>query len=308
MSLPALPRLGFIGAGRLARCLATGFARAGYPVAAVAARSLGSAAQLARTLPLCRAVADAQAVVDSADVVFLAVPDDSISTVANTLTFGTSPARSAALVHCSGATSVEVLTPARTQGVSIGGFHPLYLFGGDEADLERIAGCSITIEAQGELATLLGALARSLGCEVLTLGNAQRMLYHGAAHYAASFALAALAEAVDVWRTLGFDESQSLRALLPMLAGTVETARTKGLSGALAGPVSRGDAAVLERQLAAFEAQGADHAMLYALLTRRALSLARSRVHPPASIDAMTDLVDAALARSCLEVQAQPKP
>jgi predicted short-subunit dehydrogenase-like oxidoreductase (DUF2520 family) len=253
-------------------------------------------------------VADAQAVADASDVVFLAVPDDSIGMLANHLRFDTRNGRSAALVHCSGATSVDVLAPARAQGASIGGFHPLYLFSGDEADLERIAGCSVTIEAQGELATLLGALARALGCEVLTLGNAQRMLYHGAAHYAASFALAALAEAVDVWRALGFDESQSLRALLPMLAGTVEAAREKGLSGALAGPVSRGDVAVLERQLAAFEAQGADHATLYALLTRRALSLARSRAHPPASIDAMTGLVEATLARTGLDVQAQRKP
>jgi predicted short-subunit dehydrogenase-like oxidoreductase (DUF2520 family) len=298
MPLPALPRLGFVGAGRLARCLARGFARAGYPVTAVTARSPDSAGRLAGNLPLCEAVADAQAVVDSSDLVFLAVPDDSIGTIANNLTFDTRNGRFAALVHCSGATSVEVLAPARAHGVSIGGFHPLYLFSGDEADLERISGCSVTIEARDDLAPRLEALARSLGCEILTLAGAQRLLYHGAAHYAASFALAALAEAADVWRTLGFDDEQTLRALLPMLAGTAEAARAKGLSGALAGPVSRGDAVVLERQLAAFEALGGDHATLYALLTRRALSLARSRTRPPASIDAMTEAVEAVLERS----------
>jgi predicted short-subunit dehydrogenase-like oxidoreductase (DUF2520 family) len=298
MPLPVLPRLGFIGAGRLARCLAAGFARAGYPIAAVAAHSRDSAERLASSLPLCRAVTDAQDVVDSSDLVFLAVPDDSIGTIANNLSFNTRDGRSTALVHCSGATSVEVLGAARAQGASTGGFHPLYLFSGDEADLERIAGCSVTIEAEDDLASLLAALARALGCEVLALAGAQRLLYHGAAHYAASFALAGLAEALDVWGTLGFDENQALRALLPMLAGTVEAARAKGLAGALAGPVSRGDAGVLERQLAAFEALGADHATLYALLTRRALSLARSRAHPPASIGTMTEAVEAVLARS----------
>lgn len=298
MTLPALPRLGFIGAGRLARCLAAGFARAGYPVAAVTARSSASAERFARALPSCRAVGDAQAVVDSTDLVFLAVPDDNIGTIANKLTFDSRSGRATALVHCSGATSVEVLAQARAQGASIGGFHPLYLFSGDPEDLQRIAGCSVTIEAQGELAAMLDALARSLGCEVLALPSGQRMLYHGAAHYAASFALAALREAVDIWRGLGMPEEQTLRALLPMLAGTVDAARTKGLSGALAGPVSRGDAALLEQQLAAFEALGSDHALLYALLTRRALSLARSRPSPPASIDAMTDAVQGSLTRS----------
>lgn len=298
MPLPATPRLGFIGAGRLAKCLAAGFARAGYAVEAVTSRSPESAAQLAATLPRCRAFSDAQAVVDHADVVFLAVPDDNIGTIANSLRFAADRKDSVALVHCSGATGVEVLASARAQGALIGGFHPLYLFGGDDADLERIAGCSITVEADVELAGLLGALAHALGCEVLTLAGAQRMLYHGAAHYAASFALAGLAEAVEIWRTLGFDEAQSLRALLPMMAGTVQAARAKGLSGALAGPVSRGDAALLERQLAAFETLGADHAMLYALMTRRALSLASRRERPPPSMDAMTEATQATLSRA----------
>jgi predicted short-subunit dehydrogenase-like oxidoreductase (DUF2520 family) len=308
MPAPALPRLGFIGAGRLARCLAIGFARAGYPIAAVSARSAASAERLAQALPSCRAVADAQAVVDASELVFLAVPDDSIGTIANQLRFNVANGRSAALVHCSGATSVEALAPAHEQGASIGGFHPLFLFSGDAADIERIAGCSVTIEADPELSAVLAALARSLGCEVLTLPGGQRMLYHGAAHHAASFALAGLAEAVQVWRTLGFDEAQTLRALLPMLAGTVEAARAKGLPGALAGPVARGDSSVLERQLAAFETLGEDHAALYALLTRRCVSLARRRTSPPASIDAMTDAVQASLARSLPGVQAPRKP
>ena len=308
MPFSARARLGFIGAGRLARCLAVGFARVGYPVPAVAARTSDSARRLAQVLPQCRAVADAQAVVDASEIVFVAVPDDSIGTIANTLRFDGAHERPVALVHCSGATSVEVLAPARSQGASIGGFHPLYLFSGDEADVERIAGCSITIEAQDELAAVLTALARSLGCEVLTLPGEHRLLYHGAAHYAASFALAALAEATSVWQTLGFDEAQSLRALLPMLAGTVQAARAKGLPGALAGPVSRGDADVLERQLAAFEALGGDHAALYGLLTRRALSLARRRAQPPASIERMTDAVEDALGRSRSQVQAPSKP
>ncbi|MGN6316952.1 Rossmann-like and DUF2520 domain-containing protein [Trinickia sp.] len=306
MTFPALPRLGFIGAGRLARCLAVGFARAGYPVAAVAGRSAQSAQRLAQAVPQCRAVADAQSVVDASELVFLAVPDDSIGTIANNLRFDAQGERPVALVHCSGATSVDVLAPAQARGALIGGFHPLYLFSGERVDVERIAGCSVTIEAPAELTPVLENLARSLGCEVLSLPGEHRMLYHGSAHYAASFALAALSEAVDIWRKLGFNEDQSLRALLPMLSGTIETARGKGLSNAVAGPVSRGDAALLARQLSAFEALGGDHAALYALLTRRALSLVRRRAQPPATIDAMTDAVEATLERALARSASAP--
>jgi predicted short-subunit dehydrogenase-like oxidoreductase (DUF2520 family) len=130
------------------------------------------------------------------------------------------------------------------------------------------------------------------------------MLYHAAAHYAASFALCGLAECVALWRTLGFDEDDALRAVLPMLAGTIETARDKGLPNALAGPVSRGDTGVVEKQLALLEGFGGDHAALYALMTRRAVALARRRAQPPAAIDAIDAAVEDSLSRSLNQIQA----
>jgi len=308
MPLSSAPRIGFIGAGRLARCLATGFARAGYPVTAVASRSPQSARELVQQVGQGSTVDDPQQAIAAADIVFLTVPDDSIGTMANTLRFDAANAHSKALVHCSGASPVELLAPARAQGALTGGFHPLYLFSGSPADIERIAGCSVTIEADSELESALSALARALACHPLTIPRGTRMLYHGAAHYAASFALCALSECVELWRTLGFSEDESLRALLPMLAGTIETARDKGLADALAGPVSRGDTGVVEKQLALFETMSGDHAALYALLTRRAVALARQRTKPPASIDAIEAAVEASLERSLPQVQAPRKP
>ncbi|MBB5457725.1 Rossmann-like and DUF2520 domain-containing protein [Paraburkholderia sp. Cpub6] len=306
MSQSSLPRVGFIGAGRLARCLALAFARAGYPVTAVASRSADSARRLADQIAHCAVTDDPQQAVDAADIVFLAVPDDSIGTTAHTLRFGGDAAShpGKALVHCSGASPVELLAPARDQGAAIGGFHPLYLFSGELADLERIVGCSVTIEADGELKETLTALALALRCHPLSIPPGGRMLYHAAAHYAASFALCSLAECVALWRTLGFAEDDALRALLPMLAGTIETARDKGLPNALAGPVSRGDTGVVEKQLALLEGFGGDHAALYGLLTRRAVNLARRRATPAATIEAISEAVEESLGRSLNQAAA----
>ncbi|MGF6759510.1 Rossmann-like and DUF2520 domain-containing protein [Paraburkholderia sp. GAS42] len=301
MSLSPLPRLGFVGAGRLAHCLAHGFSRAGYPVTAIASRSRESARALASQIGHCAAYDDPQQVVDAADIVFLAVPDDSIGTTAHILRFDSAAATRTgawALVHCSGASPVELLAPAREQGASTGGFHPLYLFGGCLADIDRIAGCSVSIEADGALKEALVALAGALRCHPLSIPAGGRMLYHAAAHYAASFALCGLSECVELWRTLGFDEDDALRAVLPMLSGTIQTARDKGLPGALAGPVSRGDTGVVEKQLALLEGLGGDHAALYALMTRRAVALARRRPTPPAAIDAIDTAVEDSLGRS----------
>ncbi|WP_345811433.1 DUF2520 domain-containing protein [Paraburkholderia sp. PREW-6R] len=310
MSQSSLPRLGFIGAGRLARCLALGFSRAGYPVTAVASRTAASAHHLASQTDHCVAFGDPQQVIDAADVIFLTVPDDSIGTTAHTLRFGgpsaatSTAANGKALVHCSGASPVDLLAPARDQGAAIGGFHPLYLFSGDAADVERIAGCSVTIEADGALKDTLTALAVALGCHPLSIPPGGRMLYHAAAHYAASFALCSLAECVTLWQTLGMTEEDALRALLPMLSGTIEAARDKGLPNALAGPVSRGDTGVVQKQLALLESFGGDHAALYGLMSRRAVGLAERRATSPAAIEAIASVVEESLGRSLIQAAA----
>jgi hypothetical protein len=62
---PGKPQIGFIGAGRVANTLAVSLAAAGYPVVAVASRTLASAETLAARVPGCRAYESAQAVIDA---------------------------------------------------------------------------------------------------------------------------------------------------------------------------------------------------------------------------------------------------
>ena len=251
------PRLGFIGAGRLARCVATVWSRAGFAVTAIASRSSGPAIDLAAQLPGCIVYDEPRDVAAHADIVFLTVPDDEIGATAHALHIDPSGG-AYAVVHCSGATPVDVLDPVRARGGVIGGFHPLFLFSGLPGDQARIAGCSVTIEANGPLFDTLTTLAGALGCKALSIPPGGRLLYHAAAHYAASFALCALSETVELWKELGFGEDEALRAVLPMLAGTIETAREKGLPGALSGPVSRGDSGIVEKQLDLLTTLGGD--------------------------------------------------
>ncbi|MCG1043136.1 DUF2520 domain-containing protein [Mycetohabitans sp. B8] len=297
MPFPPQPTLGFIGAGRLARTLAAAWHRRGYRIAAVASRSEESSRQLAERAGQCQIVSDLRHVIEAATLVFVTVPDDAIGAVAAQLCYSPARAGSCALVHCSGASSVELLEPARAQGVLTGGFHPLYLFTGHAADVDRLAGCSITIEAPAPLDAALRALAGALDCVPLSIPSGTRMLYHGAASYAASFAVASLYENVTLWKHIGLDEDAALAALLPMLERTLQSVRDKGLSGAIAGPVSRGDVSVIRSQLDTLAALGEDHMALYAMLTRRVTALARRRSPAPSGLDAIEATVNAALQR-----------
>ncbi|VVE04659.1 Pyrroline-5-carboxylate reductase [Pandoraea eparura] len=286
---PRRPTLGFIGAGRVARALAVAAARSGYDVTAIASRRLDVAQRVASALPTCEALPierpeDMNAVFSRADLVFLSVPDDAIAECAAHL----SPRAGQALVHCSGASEVALLEAAARQGAQIGGFHPLFLFAGLEDDAIRLSGSAITIEADAPLSEALHGLATAIGCRALSIPAGERMRYHAGANYAASFLLCLLDEATQLWQAIGMPEADAQDAMWPLVMGTLTAARERGLAGALAGPVSRGDAGIVTRHTEALASMGGNHATLYSLLTLRAIHLARQRPNADsAALDAI---------------------
>jgi predicted short-subunit dehydrogenase-like oxidoreductase (DUF2520 family) len=267
------PRIGFIGAGRVAKGLAWGMAQSGQRVVAVASRSPASAAQLAARIAGCSAVADAQDVVDACDLVFVTVPDDAIAAVAAGLEWR----QNSAAIHCSGATEVAALASAARAGAQTGGFHPLQLFGDPEVALAGLPGCTIAIEAEAPLLPHLVQLAQALRCRTIHLPPGCRARYHAAAHYAAGFVITLLNEAVELWQSFGIGREDTIRALLPLLRGTAASVERSGLAQGLAGTFSRGDIGTLQRHLAELARAGPDALRLYCELALRSIPLGLER-------------------------------
>jgi len=258
-----------IGAGRLGSVLARAFDAAGLAVTRVASRG-ASAAALARTLRACESTP--VEVAAGSDLVFLTVPDDTIGPLAARLPWRAGQA----VVHCSGATEVAVLEPAARCGAAIGGFHPLQIFSDPERAPGLLAGSSVAIEGPPALEAQLRDIAARLRMRPIVLPPGARAAYHGGASFAASFLLSMLQEAAEVWASFGVSQDDALQALMPLAEGTLAAAASKGLPGALSGPVSRGDAGVVRRHVEALERLGPAHAAFYRELTRRQLQLARA--------------------------------
>ncbi|MEJ6000202.1 Rossmann-like and DUF2520 domain-containing protein [Paucibacter soli] len=260
--------IAFIGAGRLAQCLAPALAAAGWPVLAVGSRRSETALALAARLPDCQALPMAQAAA-TAELVFITTPDDAIADTVAALPWR----RGQMVVHCSGATPLDALDAARAAGALAGGFHPLQIFSDPESARALLAGTSVAIEAEDEgLRALLHRLAHDMGMKPFGLPAGSRAAYHAAANLAASFMLSLLDEACQVWAAAGLPAEQALQALLPLSCGTLAAAQQRGLAGALSGPISRGDAAVVAGHLQALQPLG--HADFYRQLALRQLSLA----------------------------------
>jgi len=264
--------IGFIGAGRVGTGLATGFARAGHDVVAIASRSIASAQALAKRIPGAR-VGAPQEVADRADLVFLTVPDDAIETVASSVHWRAG----CACVHCSGAADLDALKRAVADGVLAGGFHPLHMFGEQGESPDALAGCAIALAGPDALVEKLERLARSLGARPLRLPEGGRALYHVAANFSGAFVIALMQETIALWKKVGIAEGDALAALLPLLRGTVDNVERLGAPGGLGSAVARGDAGTIRRHLEVLAKEAPDSLELYRLLSLRTIPLALAK-------------------------------
>src|SRR6266446_9598921 len=275
-------KLGFIGAGRAGTGLATGFARAGRDVVAVASRSIASAQALVKRVRGARACAP-QEVADRADLVFLTVPDDAIEPVASGIRWRAG----SACVHCSGAADLDVLKKAAADGALTGGFHPLHMFGEPGESPDALSGSTIALAGPDALLEKLERLARSLGAKPLRLPEGGRALYHAAANFSGAFVIALIQEAITLWGKLGIAEADALAALLPLVRGTADNAEKLGTAGGLGSAIARGDAGTIRRHLDVLAKEAPDSLELYRILSLRTipLALAKGTLKPEAARD-----------------------
>jgi predicted short-subunit dehydrogenase-like oxidoreductase (DUF2520 family) len=210
-------QVAIIGAGRLGTALAAGLRAEGVEI-------LG---------PLTRATAGEAT---EADVVLLCVPDSQIAVAAAAL----APGR--LVGHCSGATSLEVLSSH--EGFSL---HPLMTVTEDD-DPARLRGAGAAIAGDSTRALAVADwLARTLDMRPVQVADADRVAYHTAASMAANFLITLEAAAERLAAGAGVDRA----LLVPLVRAAVENWARLGPERSLTGPVTRGDEQTIARQRAA---------------------------------------------------------
>jgi predicted short-subunit dehydrogenase-like oxidoreductase (DUF2520 family) len=183
--------------------------------------------------------------------VFLAVPDDALSSVAERLAqAGGRVPGTVAFVHLSGAQQLSVLGPLGAKH-PVASFHPLQSFP-EPRPPASLHGVVVGIDASSPaLLRRLAALARALGARPKRVTDAERALYHAAAVFASNYVDVLLATAVRLLQLAGWSEKEAIAGLLPLTEGMLATVHRRGPVRALTGPVRRGDVKTVERHLAA---------------------------------------------------------
>jgi predicted short-subunit dehydrogenase-like oxidoreductase (DUF2520 family) len=244
-------KVGFIGAGTVGTALAVRLYRAGCAVVSVSSRSPHSAHKLAELVSNCEVYQNGQGVADTAELVFITTPDDVIAKVVGEI--GWHAGQDA--IHCSGAHSIDILEPARQSGANVGSFHPLQTFASYEQAMENLPGSAFALEAEEPLLTKLKQLAHILGGSYIELKPGDKVLYHAAAVFASNYLVALVKLAVDLWQYFGVSPEEALKALMPLLKGTISNIESIGLPRCLTGPVARGDLSTISKHLSGLKAR-----------------------------------------------------
>lgn len=186
---------------------------------------------------------------------------------------GTAPVPVA--LHTSGVRSAEVLAALREVGYAVGVWHPLAAVGAVDAAAFR--GRAAGLAGDPPAVERAERLARAVGARPLDVDGEAHARYHAAAVLASNGLVACLAAARDeLARATG--GAGSLEDLLPLARSALANVSERGLEGGLTGPVQRGDAETVRREMSALDPDRAD---LYRRLARELLDLVGDRL--PAS-------------------------
>ena len=176
------------------------------------------------------------AIVD-ADVIVLAVPDDAIASVANSIAPVVRP--NAVVVHCAGARSVDQLRACKSRGAATGVMHPLVSFPTKRSN-PSLANTTFTVSGARRAIAASRRIAASCGARVVVAQTGDPA-YHAAAALAANGAAALAFASVSVLERLGFDKRAAERAIGGLLQSVGENVQRLGVPDALTGPIARGE-------------------------------------------------------------------
>ncbi|PPD58849.1 Rossmann-like and DUF2520 domain-containing protein [Dehalogenimonas etheniformans] len=260
-------RIGIIGAGKVGNALAVALIKAGYSVNAVSSRTISSAYKLADKLPSAVVFESPKEIATVCDLIFITTPDSAIRDVATSIS-----SRSGLMVsHVAASVSLSVLDGLREDGAITGVFHPLQAISSKNSEI--LPGITFAIEAEEPLFSLLQQIASRLGGRTVELKENDRVFYHASAIIASNYLVALVNTAAELWQGFGTKE-QAIRALMPLIRGTLDNIEQIGIPECLTGPISRGDKETIKAHLMLLQESAPRTLDMYKLLGLNTIPLA----------------------------------
>jgi len=271
-----------IGAGRVGSTVGYLLARAGYAVTAVAARTRASAEKAVRFIGAGTATTDARMAASTAGIIFITTPDGAIKKVCDEIGTSGGLKTGSLVVHMFGAASLELLDAARATGSFRAVIHPLQSMPSPEQGIKNLPGSYFRIEADPAARETAKQLVTDLGGVELVMekwssDKDSAALYHAGAVAVSNYFVALVDYGLKFAEALGADKQEALKALLPLIKGTLGNIETLGTADALTGPIARGDVETIRGHVEAMRKRTPELLDLYKHLARHTVSVARDK-------------------------------
>lgn len=260
-----------VGAGKVGTALGRALAGKGWAPRIVCDRDLKAARESCRIIGGGTAASDLRKVGREEDVVFIAVADGDVASVASRLARARRSWAGRVVFHTSGLLPARILEPLRKRGAAVASAHPAQTFPGKEVGPGHFKGVFWGLE--GDEAAILAALrmVRALRGRALLLAEEDKPAYHAACSLASNAFVALERTAAELLAETGISEIWAEAVLFPLVQGTLQNVKKLGLEKALTGPIARGDVETVRKHLEALKARP-EILEVYTALGRRALA------------------------------------
>lgn len=222
MAKPGRLGVGVIGAGNVGPVLAQALAGAGHAIVGINARSDAERAELMLPGVPILGVRD---VVERAELVLLAVPDDQLAGLVSGLAELGVWQPGQIVIHTSAAHGTEVLMPAVRCGAIPLAIHPALAFTGTSLDLSRLSGAYFAVTAPNAVLPIGQALVVEMGGEPIVIAEADRAAYAEAITTASTFSTAIIDQASGLLGEIGV--AAPGRVLGALIRSSVDNALAK---------------------------------------------------------------------------------
>ncbi len=271
-----------IGAGRVGSAVGFLLSRAGYAVDAIASRTEESAGKAAEFIGSCEATTDAARAAARAELVFITTPDRTIKEVCEKIAAAGAFKPGTVVIHMSGAHSLDLLDAAQTAGGYRAVLHPLQSLASREQGIKTLPGSYFRIEADPEALQTAKDVVKALNGIELVMpkwkpGKDSAALYHAGAVAVSNYFVALVDYGLKFYEALGADKQEALKAVLPLIKGTLHNIETLGIPDALTGPIMRGDTQTVRDHLTAMHKRTPELVGLYKELARQTIAVAREK-------------------------------
>jgi predicted short-subunit dehydrogenase-like oxidoreductase (DUF2520 family) len=235
-----------LGLGKVGTAIGFLLRKAGYRIVAVASRSEAS---LNRGIVYTggRPYLNFSEAALKANCIIITTSDDAIAQVCEKVSNEGGIRHGAKVIHMSGAGRLDLLQSAQDAGAHIACIHPLQSFADVDGAIKNIPNSTFGITSVDEIREWSVQMVKDLGGMPFFISDADKPLYHAAACIASNYLTTLIYIVEEIYQSLGLSQEDTIKAVWPLVMGTISNIETKGTVQALTGPVARGDAGTVRR-------------------------------------------------------------